>query len=298
MHDQLGQEAVIGGRHPVAVFKAPVPAHPFARRVVTDATDDPRLRHKAGGRVFGNDAGLDGVPAQGDGVLRQGQGLAGGHAQLPLYQVQPRHHFGHRMLDLEAGVHLEEIHPVGAKRARAIGHEFDRARIAITHRARQPDRSLGQRRARFGVHAGGGRLFHQLLAAALERAVAFEQVDDIAVRVAEHLDLEMARTRDQFLEQDAVVAKGGRGLAPGGLDGVGQFGGAIDSADAAPAAPRDRLHQQRKADPRRGFGQPCGGHVVALDARHHGHAGGARDALGLVLQAHGADGGRGRADPN
>jgi hypothetical protein len=58
------------------------------------------------------------------------------------------------------------------------------------------------------VHAGGGGLLDHLLVAALERAVALEQVDDIAVRVAEHLHLDMARVEDIFLDQHAIVAEG------------------------------------------------------------------------------------------
>ena len=42
-------------------------------------------------------------------LLRQRQRLAGGDAQLPLDQVEPGDHFGHRMLDLQPRVHLHEV---------------------------------------------------------------------------------------------------------------------------------------------------------------------------------------------
>ena len=41
-------------------------------------------------------------------VLRQRQRLAGGDAQLPLDQVDAEQRLGHRMLDLQPRVHLDE----------------------------------------------------------------------------------------------------------------------------------------------------------------------------------------------
>jgi hypothetical protein len=37
------------------------------------------------------------------------QRLAAGDPHLPVDQVEPGHQLGHRVLDLEAGVHLEEV---------------------------------------------------------------------------------------------------------------------------------------------------------------------------------------------
>jgi hypothetical protein len=78
---------------------------------------------------------------------------------------------------------------------------------------RRADRRGAHRFAGDLVHAGGGGFLDHLLVAALQRAVAFEQVDDIAVGVAEHLHLDMARGQDIFLDQHMVVAEAGRGLA-------------------------------------------------------------------------------------
>ena len=94
--------------------------------------------------------------------------------------------------------------------SRRVGDELDRARADIVDRLRRLDRRLAHRRARRLVHARRRRLLDHLLVAALQRAVALEQVDDIAVRVAEHLHLDMARALDIFLDQHAVVAERGR----------------------------------------------------------------------------------------
>ena len=53
------------------------------------------------------------------------------------------------------------------------------------------------------------------LVAPLHRAVALEQVHDIAVRIAENLNLDVARALDEFLEIDFIVAESGLGFSPG-----------------------------------------------------------------------------------
>jgi hypothetical protein len=45
--------------------------------------------------------------------------------------------------------------------------------------------------------------------AALDRAFAFEQVDEVAVHVAEHLELDVVRAAHVTFEQYAVVAERG-----------------------------------------------------------------------------------------
>ena len=60
------------------------------------------------------------------------------------------------------------------------------------------------------------RFLDDLLVAPLDRAFALEQVDDVSVLVAKHLDLDVARVLDELLDEDAVVAERAPGL---GLDG-------------------------------------------------------------------------------
>ena len=61
-----------------------------------------------------------------------------------------------------------------------------------------------------GVEHRRGGLLPDLLVAALQRAVALAQMDGIALAVADHLHLDVARLREIFLEIDRVVAEGGR----------------------------------------------------------------------------------------
>ena len=64
------------------------------------------------------------------------------------------------------------------------------------------------------VKVGRRRALDHLLVAALHRAVALEQVDQVAVLVAKQLDLDMAGAAHQLLEIDLVVAEGRFRLAP------------------------------------------------------------------------------------
>ena len=55
-------------------------------------------------------------PSGADLLLAQRQRLAGGDAQLPLDQIEAGDHLGHRMLDLEPGIHLDEVEGVAHRR--------------------------------------------------------------------------------------------------------------------------------------------------------------------------------------
>ena len=153
-------------------------------------------------------------------LLRQRQPLAGGDAQLPLDEVLPGDHLGHRMLDLQPRVHLHEV-----EAAVLVGDELDRAGADVADGARGRDRGLAHLApARFG-HAGRRRFLEHFLVTALHRAVALEQVHAAAVRVGEHLDLDVARTRDVLLDQHLVVAEARRRFALARGERLGELAG-------------------------------------------------------------------------
>jgi hypothetical protein len=85
--------------------------------------------------------------------------------------------------------------------------KFDRAGRAIARRFAQADRrGVEVRRTLFGQQRGG-RFFHHLLVAALERAVAFAKRDDAALAIAEDLHFDMARAAHVAFEEDAGIAE-------------------------------------------------------------------------------------------
>ena len=61
--------------------------------------------------------------------------------------------------------------------------------------------------AQLGVDGGRGRLLDELLVAALDRAVALAEVDHVAVRVGEHLHLDVPRVLEVPLDVDGRVGE-------------------------------------------------------------------------------------------
>src|SRR5258708_28293793 len=91
------------------------------------------------------------------------------------------------MLHLETGIDLEEIEiPV-------VEDELDRPCIDISRGTSGADRGLAHFGSQLCIHRRRRRLFHDLLMASLDRALALAQVDRGAVAVADDLDLDMAR---------------------------------------------------------------------------------------------------------
>ena len=232
-------------------------------------------------------------------VLLQRQRLAGGHAQLPLHQVQPGDGFGHRVLHLQAGVHFHEVeaHLLGVVvAARLLDDELHRAGAHVVHRLGGCHRGQAHLLAQLGRQAGRGRLFQHFLVAALHRAVALEQVDAVAVRVAEHLDLDVARALHVFLDQHRVAAEAVARFALAAGQCVRKVLGLFHRAHALAAAAGAGLDEHRVADAV-GLVLEQGRVLVgAVVAGHQGHTGLLHQALGLGLQAHGLDGRGRRAD--
>ena len=99
--------------------------------------DPAGLRQEAGIGVLGVEPDLDRVALQAHLLLGERQRLAARDPELPFDQVEAGDRLGHRMLDLQAGVHLEEVEgAVGAQQ------ELDRAGAAIADR---PGRRDGRR---------------------------------------------------------------------------------------------------------------------------------------------------------
>jgi hypothetical protein len=163
---------------------------------------------------------------------------------LGLDDVDARHLLGDGVLDLNARVDLDKIERPGI----GIHQEFDGSCANIVGGPRDPERVVGQFLALRGVEIGRGRALHDLLVAPLDRTVALEQMHDIAMRVAQHLDLDMAGALDQLFQIDLVLAEGGAGLALGLRHLAGEIPGRADGAHAASAATPRGLEHDRIAD--------------------------------------------------
>src|SRR5581483_2742567 len=160
-HDELGHQVVVVLADGVALFVARVGAgaEPVGPAELGDGAG--RREELAPRRVLGVDAGLHGVTPALDVGLGERQGLTTGDAELQLDQVHPHDHLGDRMLDLEAGVHLQE------EEVAVLVEELDGAGVDVPARLGHLDGGLAHGLAHVVREVGSGALLDQLLVAAL-----------------------------------------------------------------------------------------------------------------------------------
>ena len=139
--------------------------------------------------------------------------LAGGDANLLLDDVDAGHHLGHRMLDLDARVHFHE-----EEVALLVHEELERAGVGVLHGARRIGDDAAHLAADLVGHGDRRRLLEQLLMPALDRALALAEVHDVAVVIAEDLELDVARRLEVLLDVDVADAERRLGLALRGLE--------------------------------------------------------------------------------
>jgi hypothetical protein len=101
----------------------------------------------------------------------------------------------------------------GCSSLRLLDDELHRAGAHVVHGTGRCHRGLAHLLAQLGRHAGCGGFFQHLLVAALHGTVALEQVHAVAMRVAKHLDLNVARALHVLFDQHRVVAKAVDGFA-------------------------------------------------------------------------------------
>ncbi len=193
--------------------------------------------------ILGVDAALDGVALDHDVLLREAERRAGGDADLLAHQVDAGHRLGDRMLDLQAGVHLDEVELA------VLEQELHRAGAAILELAHGVGGQLADPVALLGVEGGRGRFLQHLLVAALQRAVALAEMDAGALPVAQHLDLDMARPRrGTSRHRPRSLLKARLGLGARQREGLRRLPRRLDHLHAASAAAGDGLDQHRPAD--------------------------------------------------
>jgi len=112
------------------------------------------------------------------------------------------------MFDLDAGVHLDEV-----EIARRLDDELDRAGVGVIGGPDQADGRVAHGFAGLRIQPRRGAFLDQFLMAPLHRAIAFPQVDRVAVVVGDDLDLDVAGMLDVSFEIDLAVAEGGLGSA-------------------------------------------------------------------------------------
>ncbi len=212
MDDDLGDQRVVVGGDGVAVIEHGVHPHAGAAGKMQEFRS-PRTGAEAGCGVLGVDPALDGVPGEGYLLLREGEGQAGGNAQLFPHQIQTGDQLGDRVLHLDAGVHLDEVElPI------LVQHELDGARVLIAGGPGGRHCRRAHRLPQLGGEGLGGGLLHQLLILALDGAVPLPQVDHSPVAVGQDLKLDVPGVEDELLQIELSITEAGQGFRPGLLE--------------------------------------------------------------------------------
>ena len=114
------------------------------------------------------------------------------------------------MLDLQAGVHFEEVEVLPV-----VDEEFDGACVGVAGGLREADRGFAHASTQTPINDGGGSFFDDFLVATLDGAFTLTEGDAMAVFVGQDLDFDMAGVLDKFFEVDVARAEGAVGLAAG-----------------------------------------------------------------------------------
>ena len=120
----------------------------------------------------------------------------------------------------QAGVHLQEVELL-----LGVDEELDGSGIAVVGGLADLDSDFAHAAAHIGIDKGAGRLFENFLMAALDTALTFGEIDDVAVSVAEDLHLDVAWIFYELLDVNFGIAKGALGLALRGFESRGEFAG-------------------------------------------------------------------------
>src|SRR5262245_34464957 len=134
--------------------------------------------------------------------LPQRQLLPRRHRDLLLDDVDAGHELRDRMLHLDACVHLHEV-----ERTIFVEEELHRAGGVVSDLARAAHCDIAQTLAQRRSDGGRWRLLDELLMPALRRTITLAQVDEVAVAVTQHLDLDVTWIRQVFLDVYAGVAE-------------------------------------------------------------------------------------------
>ena len=239
--DQLGDHRVVEGRNLAAGADPAVDAH-VVREV--HVGEHARAGLEVLQRVFGVDPHLDGGALRGAVERGPVQRIACGHAQHALDHIQAGDHLGDRVLDLQAGVHFEEVEVV----AGGVVYEFHGAGAAVFNRLAQLH-GCGVQAFAGGLRQVRRRGFlDHLLVAPLQRAVALAEGGDAALAVAENLYLDVARLIDETLEEHPGIAEKLLAHALDAVVGACQCGGVAATGQADAATACGGLEHHRVAD--------------------------------------------------
>ena len=172
------------------------------------------------------------------------EALALGDEDLRTHDVDAGDLFGDRVFHLHTRVHFDEVELARVH----IHEEFDGARAFIVHMGTDFAAQLTNLCALFVGEVWGRGAFNHFLVAALHRTIAFIKVVDIALLVAQDLNLDVTGAGDHFLEIALAIAKSGFGFAAALFDLFFELFGIFNRAHAASAAAPRGFEHERETD--------------------------------------------------
>ena len=178
------------------------------------------------------------------GHLETGDGFPGRDADLLAHDVDAGDHLRHRVLHLQAGVHLHEVHLLRF----AVEDELHRARADVIDIVGDGLSVAADRHLQLLGELVGGRFLDELLVVPLHGAVAHAEDARVSVPIAQQLHFHMAHRRDEFLEIDVSVAEGSAGLLAGAHELLAELGRIAHHAHTLSTAAEGRLDQHRVAN--------------------------------------------------
>ena len=182
------------------------------------------------------------------------------------------------MLDLQARVHLEEIILLVA-----IEHELARTGVDIADRRRGAHGRGTHLCAQLRRERDRRRLLDNLLMPALNRTLAFAEMNRASMRIGEHLKLDVPRIAKISFQEYGVVAECSERFAFGCSERFIERGERFDHAHPATTAARTGFDQEREADCGRFLLQALGRLVVAVVAGHGRHVEARTRCLASIL---------------
>ncbi len=198
--------------------------------------------------------------------MPKGKRLSGGHAQLPFDKIHACHHFGDGMLDLKAGVHLQKIDVQVP-----VGDELHRPCVPVADGARRLERIIRQFLADGRRHDRARRFFDYFLPPPLCGAIAFVKMNDVAMRIAEHLHFEMTGMLYQSLQHKPVIVECVFGLSARCRKLIAKLAGASDRSNPPATSTAHRFNEEGETKLPGLNPKPLVGLILSKIARHARH---------------------------
>jgi len=180
--------------------------------------------------VLGVDAALDGVALDMDVSLLVGDLLAGGDLDGHFDDVYACDHLGDGVFDLDTGVDFQHVEVLVV-----VHQELDGRGACVVGGLDEFGGGFADLFDFLAFDEWAGGFFDDFLVASLHGAVAFPEVDGVAVLVADGLDFYMSCVFEEFFDEDAAVSECGECFLLRFGD-IGAEGGFVAADAHAPAS--------------------------------------------------------------